>query len=120
MITTDQLQADLNKLRDALEAFAFAFNSVVIQKGHIVLPTDEVTGEYLASLPVGLTLHERELAAVRLDDVFTTHRETTAVVRIPLSNEHSGKLITYELKRHEEHTHVAFNLSARPFDPNTL
>ena len=60
MITTDQLQADLSKLRDALEAFAFTFNSVVIQKGRVVLPTDEVTGEYLASLPVGLDTYERE------------------------------------------------------------
>lgn len=44
MITTDQLHRDLSQLRDALEAFAFTFNSVVIQKGHIVLPTAEVTG----------------------------------------------------------------------------
>ena len=42
MITTDQFQEDLDKLRDALEAFAFTFNSVVIQKGCIVLPTDEI------------------------------------------------------------------------------
>lgn len=119
MITTDQLQADLNKLRDALEAFAFTFNSVVIQKGHIVLPTAEVTGEYLASLPVGLTLHERELAAVRLDDGFTTHRETTAVVRIPLSNEHSGKLVTYSLEAHEGHTHVEFTLAIHQRDAET-
>lgn len=39
MITTDQLQEGLDKIRDALEAFAFTFNSIVIQKGHIVLPT---------------------------------------------------------------------------------
>lgn len=116
MITTDQLQADLNKLRDALEAFAFTFNSVVIQKGHIVLPTDEVTGEYLASLPVGLTLHERERVAARLDEAFTTHRETTAVVRIPPSNDHNGKLITYELKRHEGHAHVEFTLAIHQRD----
>ena len=116
MITTDQLQADLNKLRDALEAFAFTFNSVVIQKGHIVLPTDEVTGEYLASLPVGFTLHERERVAARLDEAFTTHRETTAVVRIPPSNDHNGKLITYELKRHEGHAHVEFTLAIHQRD----
>lgn len=109
----DKLQADLSQIRDALEAFAFALNSVVIQKGCIVLPTDEVTGEYLASLPVGLDTYERERAAVRLDDVFTTHRETTAVVRIPLSNEHSGKLIVYELEAHEGHTHVNFTLAIR-------
>lgn len=116
MITTDQLQADLDKLRDALEAFAFTFNSVVIQKGCVVLPTDEVTGEYLASLPVGLDTYERERAAVRLDDVFTTHRETTAVVRIPLSNDHSGKLITYSLEAHEGHTHVNFMLAIHQRD----
>lgn len=108
---TDQLQADLSQLREALEAFAFALNSRVIQKGHVVLPADEVTGEYLASLLVGLDTYERERAAVRLDDVFTTRRETTAVVRIPLSNEHSGKLVTYELKRHDGHTHVEFTQS---------
>ena len=37
MTITDQLHRDLSQLRDALEAFAFAFNSVVVQKGHIVL-----------------------------------------------------------------------------------
>lgn len=116
MITTDQLQADLDKLRDALEAFAFTFNSVVIQKGCVVLPTDDVTGEYLASLPVGLDTYERERAAVCLDDAFTTHRETTAVVRIPLSNEHSGKLITYSLEAHEGHTHVEFTLAIHQRD----
>ena len=116
MITTDQLQDGLDQLRDALEAFAFALNSRVIQKGHIVLPTDEVTGEYLASLPVGLTLYERELAAVRLDDVFTTHRETSCFVRIPLSNDHNGKLATYELKRHDGHTHVEFTLAIHQRD----
>lgn len=116
MITTDQLQADLNELRDALEAFAFTFNSVVIQKGCVVLPTDEVTGEYLASLPVGLDTYERERVAVRLDDVFTTHRETTAVVHIPLSNEHSGKLVTYSREAHEGHTHVEFTLAIHQRD----
>lgn len=113
---TDKLQADLSQLRDALEAFAFALNSVVIQKGHVVLPTDEVTGEYLASLPVGLDTYERERAAVRLDNVFTTCRETTAVVRIPLSNEHIGKLITYELEAHDGHTHVNFTLAIHQRD----
>lgn len=91
---TDKLQDGLNQLRDALEALAFALNSVVIQKGCVVLPDDEVTGEYLAALPVGLTLHERERAAVHLDEQFTVHRETNAVVLIPLSNDHSGKLAT--------------------------
>lgn len=119
MITTDQLQDGLNQLRDALEAFAFTFNSVVIQKGCIVLPDSEVTGEYLASLPVGLTLYERERTAVRLDDAFTTRRETTAVVSLPLSNEHSGKLITYELERHEGHTHVEFTLAIHQRDAET-
>lgn len=119
MITTDQLQDGLDKLRDALEAFAFALNSRVIQRGLVVLPTDEVTGEYLAGLPVGLDLYERERAAVRLDDVFTTRRETTAVVRIPLSNDHNGKLITYELKAHDNHTHVEFTLSIHQRDAET-
>ena len=111
MITTDQLHYVMNKLRDALEAFAFTFNSVVIQKGRIVLPTAEVTGEYLASLPVGLDTYERERTAVHLDDVFTTHRETPAVVRIPLSNDHNGKLVTYCLEAHDGHTHVNFTLA---------
>lgn len=113
---TDQLQDGLDTLRDALEAFAFALNSRVIQRGLVVLPTDEMTGEYLASLPVGLDTYERERTAVRLDELFTTRRETTAVVCIPLSNEHSGKLITYELKRHDDHTHVEFTLAIHQRD----
>lgn len=119
MITTDRLQEGLDKLRDALEAFAFTFNSVVIQKGCVVLPTDEVTGEYLASLPVGLDTYERERAAAHLDDVFTTRRETTAVVLIPLSNDHNGKLITYSLEAHEGHTHVNFTLAIHQRDAET-
>ena len=119
MITADQLQEGLNKLREAVEAWAFALSSVVIQKGHVVLPTDEVTGEYLASLPVGLGTYERERAAVRLDEVFTTCRETTAVVRIPLSNDHCGKLITYELEAHEGYTHVNFTLAIHQRDAQT-
>ena len=116
MITADSLQDDLEQLRDALEAFAFALKAVPIQRGHLTVPTDEVTGEYLASLPVGLTLHERDLAAARLDNLITIRRETTAVVFLPLSNEHSGKLITYELKAHDGHTHVDFTLSAHRRD----
>ena len=117
---TDPLQDGLDQLRDALEAFAFALKAIPIQWGNLTVPNDKATGEYLASLPVGLTLHERELAAARPDNLITIRRETSRFVRLPLSNEHSGKLITYELKRHEDHTRVAFNLSARPFDPNTL
>lgn len=119
MITTDQLQNDLNQLREALEAFAFTMNSRVIQKGHVVLPDDEVTGEYLASLPVGLTLHERELAAARLDNLITIRRETSCFVRLPLSNEHNGKLITYSLEAHEGHTHVEFTLAIHQRDAET-
>lgn len=119
MITANQLQEGLDKLRDDIEAFAFTFNSVVIQKGHIVLPTDEVTGEYLTSLPVGLDKAERERVAARLDDVFTTHRETTAVVRIPISNDHNGKLITYSLEAHDGHTHVDFTLAIHKRDAET-
>lgn len=117
MTITDKFQDDLNQLREAPEAFAFALNSVVIQKGHVIVPDSEVTGEYLASLPVGLTLYERERAAVRLDNVFTTHRETTAVVvHIPLGNEHNGKLITYSLEAHDGHTHVEFTLAIHQRD----
>ena len=104
MITIDQLQDGLDQLRDALEAFAFTFNSVVIQKGCVVLPTDEVTGEYLASLPVGLDTYERE---------------TTAVVRIPISNDHNGKLVTYSLEAHEGHTHAEFTLAIHQRDAET-
>ena len=113
---TDQLQDGLDQLRDALEAFAFALKARTIQQGHFTVPDDEVTGEYLASLPVGLTLYERELVAVRLDEQFTARHETTAVVRLPLSNEHNGKLITYELKRHDDHTHVEFTLAIHQRD----
>lgn len=117
---TDQLQDGLDQLREALEAFAFALKAIPIQRGNLTVPNDEVTGEYLAGLPVGLTLHERELAAARLDNLITIRRETSCFVRLPLSNEHSGKLITYELQPHDGHMHVTFNLSAHPFDPNTL
>lgn len=116
MITADKFKDDLDQLREALEAFAFTLNSVVIQKGHVIVPDSEVTGEYLANLPVGLTLYERERAAVRLDNVFTTRREMTAVVHIPLGNEHSGKLITYSLEHHDGHTHVEFTLAIHQRD----
>ena len=116
MITADKIKDDLDQLREALEAFAFTLNSVVIQKGHVIVPDREVTGEYLANLPVGLTLYERERAAVRLDNVFTTRHETTAVVHIPLSNDHSGKLITYSLEHHDGHTHVEFTLAIHQRD----
>lgn len=117
---TDQLQDGLNQIREALEAFAFALKATPIQRGNLTVPNDEVTGEYLASLPVGLTLHERELAAARLDNLITIRRETSCFVRLPLSNEHSGKLITYELQPHDGHMHVTFNLSSRPVDPETI
>ena len=116
---TDQLQADPSQLREVLEAFAFALNSRVIQRGLVVLPDDEVTGEYLASLPVGLDTYERERTAVRLDDSFTARREKTAVVRIPISNDHNGKLITYSLEAHEGHTRVEFMLAIHQRDAET-
>ena len=116
MITADKFKDDPDQLREALEAFAFTLNSVVIQKGHVIVPDSEVTGEYLANLPVGLTLYERERAAVRLDNVFTTRREMTAVIHIPLGNEHSGKLITYSLEHHDGHTHVEFTLAIHQRD----
>lgn len=112
---TDQLQDGLDQL-----GVAFRAKATPIQRGNLTVPNDEVTGEYLASLPVGLTLYERELAAARLDNLITIRRETSCFVRLPLSNEHNVKLITYELKAHDGHMHVAFNLFARPFDPNTL
>lgn len=120
MITTDQLQDGLDQLRDALEAFAFALTAIPIQRGSITVPNDEVTGEYLAGLPVGLTLHERDLAAAQLDDLFTVRRETSGRVFFPLTNEHSGKLAVYVLERHDDHTHVNFVLRVRPVDPETL
>lgn len=113
---TDQLQDGLDQLRDAREAFAFALKAIPIQRGNLTVPNDEVTGEYLASLPVGLDTYERERTAVRLDELFTTRRETTAVVRIPLSNDHSGKLITYSLEAHDSHTHVEFTLAVHQRD----
>ena len=116
---TDQLQDGLDQLRDALEAFAFALTAIPIQRGHLTVPNDEVTGEYLAGLPVGLTLHERELAAARLDNLITNRREMSCFVRLPLSNEHSGKLITYSLEAHEGHTHVEFTLAIHQRDAET-
>lgn len=120
MTITDDLLEGARALRDALDALEFSMKSTALQRGNLTVPNDEVTGEYLASLPVGLTLHERELAAARLDNLITIRREASCFVRLPLSNEHNGKLITYELQRYDDHTHVTFNLSARPFDPNTL
>ena len=116
MTTTDDLLEGARALRDALDALEFSMKSTVLQRGHVIIPDDEVTGEYLASLPVGLALDERERAAVHLDDAFTTHRETTAVVRIPISNDHNGKLITYSLEAHEGHTHVEFTLAIHQRD----
>lgn len=119
MTITDDLLEGARALRDALDALEFSMKSTVLQRGHVIIPTDEVTGEYLASLPVGLDTYERERAAVRLDDVFTAHRETTAVVRIPISDEHNGKLITYSLEAHEGHTHVEFTLAIHQRDAET-
>lgn len=79
-----------------------------------------MTGEYLASLPVGLAPDERERAAAQLDDLFTVRRETSGHVFFPLTNEHSGKLAVYVLERHDDHTHVNFVLRVRPVDPETL
>lgn len=97
-----------------------SLKSTVLQRGHIIIPDDEVTGEYLASLPVGLALDERERAAAQLDDLFTVRRETSGRVFFPLTNEHSGKLAVYVLERHDDHTHVNFVLRVRPVDPETL
>lgn len=65
MTITDDLLEGARALRDALDAIEFALKAIPIQRGSLTVPNDEVTGEYLASLPVGLTLHERELAAGR-------------------------------------------------------
>lgn len=120
MTITDDLLEGARALRDALDALECVPEVNRTPAGHVIIPDDEVTGEYLASLPAGLTLYERELAAARLDNLITIRRETSCFVRLPLSNEHNGKLITYELQPHDGHMHVAFNLSARPVDPNTL
>ena len=119
MTITDDLLEGARALKDALDALEFSMKSTVLQRGHVIIPDDEVTGEYLASLPVGLTLDERERAAAQLDDLFTVRRETTAVVRIPLSNDHSGKLVTYSLEAHEGHTHVEFTLAIHQRDAET-
>lgn len=119
MTITDDLLEGARALKDALDTLEFSMKSTVLQRGRIVIPDDEVTGEYLASLPVGLTLHERELAAARLDNLITIRRETSCFVRLPLSNEHNGKLITYELQPHEGHTHVEFTLAIHQRDAET-
>lgn len=103
-----------------MTAMRIATNGRAVARVTAELPLAQVNGEYLASLPVGLTLHERELAAARLDNLITIRRETSCFVRLPLSNEHNGKLITYELQPHDGHMHVTFNLSARPVDPETI
>lgn len=103
-----------------MTAMRIATNGRVVARVTAELALSRVTGEYLAALLVVLTLHEHKRAAVRLDEQFTVRRETNAVVLIPLSNDHSGKLATYELRRHDGHTHVEFTLAVRPFGPNTL
>lgn len=120
MTITDDLLEGARALRDALDALEFSMKSTVLQRGHVIIPDDEVTGEYLASLPVGLALDERERAAAQLDDLFTTRRETSGRVFFPLTNERNGKLAVYVLERHEGHTHVNFVLRVRPVDPETL
>ena len=120
MAITDDLLEGARALRDALDALEFSMKSTVLQRGHVIIPDDEVTGEYLASLPVGLALDERERAAAQLDDLFTVRRETSSHVFFPLTNEHSGKLAVYVLERHDDHTHVNFVLRVRPVDPETL
>ena len=120
MTITDDLLEGARALRDALDALEFSMKSTVLQRGHVIIPDDEVTGEYLASLLVGLALIEGERAAALLDDLFTIRRETSGRVFFPPTNEHSGKLAVYVLERHDDHTHVNFVLRVRPVDPNTL
>lgn len=77
---TDQLQDGLDQLRDALEAFAFALKAIPIQRGHLTVPNDEVTGEYLASIPVGLTQANPDKPGVNekaLQDLEDALRATT-------------------------------------------
>ena len=116
MTITDDLLEGARALRDALDALEFSMKSTVLQRGHVIIPDDEVTGEYLASLPVGLALDERERAAAQLDDLFTVRRETSGRVFFPLTNEHSDKLITYSLEAHDGHTHVNFTLAIHQRD----
>lgn len=121
MTITDDLLEGARALKEAIDALEFSMKSAVLQRGHIVIPDDEVTGEYLASLLVGLALDERERAAAQLDNLFTTRRETSGRVFFPLTNEHvDGKLAVYVLERHEGHTHVNFVLRVRPVGPETL
>ena len=119
MTITDDLLEGSRALRDALDALEFSMKSTVLQRGHVIIPDDEVTGEYLASLLVGLALDERERAAAQLDDLFTVRRETSGRVFFPLTNEHSGKLAVYVLERHEGHTHVNFTLAIHHRDAET-
>lgn len=124
-----------------MAAMRIATNGRAVARVTAELALSRVTGEYLAGFAFDLNpierervareidrdlnernqtrSYERERAAVRLDDVFTTHRETTAVVRIPLSNDHNGKLVTYSLEAHEGHTHVEFTLAIHQRDAET-
>lgn len=70
MTITDDLLEGARALRDALDALEFSMKSTVLQRGHVIIPDDEVTGEYLASLPVGLALDERERAAAYAETVY--------------------------------------------------
>lgn len=64
-----------------MTAMRIATNGRAVARVTAELALSRVTGEYLASLPVGLTLHERELAAARLDNLITIRRETSCFVR---------------------------------------
>ena len=77
------------------------------------LPRAQVNGEYLVGFAYSLGPLERDRAAREIDH---DRRETTAVVRIPHSHEHRGKLITYELEAHEGHTLVNFTLAIHQRD----
>lgn len=116
MTITDDLLKGTRAIEDALDALKFSMKSTVLQRGHVSIPDDEVTGEYLASLPVGLALDERKRAAAQLDDLFTVRRETIGRVFFPLTNKHSGKLAVYVLERHDGHTHVNFTLAIHQRD----
>ena len=45
MTITDDLLEGARALRDALDALEFSMKSTVLQRGHVIIPDDEVTGE---------------------------------------------------------------------------
>lgn len=63
-----------------LSCLATLMGGKYIQKITVTLPASELTGDYLASLVVGLTPEEREFFAASLDAQVITHGLTNASV----------------------------------------